>query len=51
LYDVDMEAELPLAAAETDRELALEPTRQDPPRGPLPETAARLVADLVRFDV
>ncbi|WP_447040677.1 hypothetical protein [Streptomyces sp. DSM 118878] len=59
LYDVDMEAELPPAAAETDRELALESPRQDPPQGreqdpspcPLPETAARLVADLVRFDV
>ncbi|APY85771.1 hypothetical protein DCW30_26675 [Streptomyces alfalfae] len=59
LYDVDMEAELPLAAAEIDRELALEAApqdpqqaaEQDPPPDSLPEATARLVADLVRFDV
>ncbi|MEV0126013.1 hypothetical protein AB0I16_31465 [Streptomyces sp. NPDC050703] len=59
LYDVDMEAELPLAAADIDRELALEAAPQDPQQDPapgasrhtVPEATARLVADLVRFDV
>ncbi|WP_369215723.1 hypothetical protein [Streptomyces flavofungini] len=49
LYDVDMEAELPLAAAEIDRELTLAET-QDTGEA-RPDATARLVADLIRFDV
>ncbi|GGS16161.1 hypothetical protein GCM10010252_64570 [Streptomyces aureoverticillatus] len=47
-YDVDLAAELPGAVAEIDRELA----GPGGPGEPLSdEAAARLVADLVRFDV
>lgn len=51
LYDVDLAAELPLALAGIDSALAAEPVPQDPPPGTLPEPAARLLADLIRFDV
>ncbi|MET7358085.1 hypothetical protein ABZS76_06500 [Streptomyces sp. NPDC005562] len=55
LYDVDLAAELPRALADVDRALAAEPTDgrapQDAPPGPLPEASARLLDDLIRFDV
>ncbi|MFF1376238.1 hypothetical protein [Streptomyces sp. NPDC058308] len=52
LYDVDLPAELPLAAADIDRELAAAGTGRVPPGDPLPEEAlARLLDDLIRFDV
>ncbi|MCF3123199.1 MULTISPECIES: hypothetical protein [Streptomyces] len=51
LYDVDLAAELPLAAAGIDRELAAADTPREPAPGPPPEDTARLLADLIRFDV
>ncbi|MFJ2773960.1 hypothetical protein [Streptomyces sp. NPDC087300] len=55
LYDVDPAAELPLAAEEIARRTAPlgDPGAApgDAAPGPLPEATARLVADLVRFDV
>ncbi|WP_030779577.1 hypothetical protein [Streptomyces sp. NRRL S-920] len=60
LYDVDLDAELPVAAAEVDRHLAVETaspghadeaTPQERPGHPLPEVTARLLDDLIRFDV
>ncbi|QEU91090.1 hypothetical protein [Streptomyces kanamyceticus] len=50
LYDVDLEAELPLAAQELSR-LIDASTEQPDAEGPVPEDRAHLVADLVRFDV
>ncbi|MFD4629256.1 hypothetical protein ACFVYR_05045 [Streptomyces sp. NPDC058284] len=54
MYDVDLAAELPRAAADIDRALAAEPPSRAPaqdPSGPLPEATARLLDDLIRFDV
>ncbi|WP_223777495.1 hypothetical protein [Streptomyces sp. 135] len=52
LYDVDVTEELPVAAAELDRQLAAESASPpDAPPGPLPEATTRLLADLIRFDV
>ncbi|MBW5424465.1 hypothetical protein GKQ77_23365 [Streptomyces sp. BG9H] len=51
LYDVDLDAELPLAVAEIDRSLAAEAASQEQPERPLPEATARLLDDLIRFDV
>ncbi|AZM56190.1 hypothetical protein DMA15_29325 [Streptomyces sp. WAC 01529] len=58
LYDVDPDAELPLAADEIDRRLAAETASQEQhvpsdeqPERPLPEATARLLDDLIRFDV
>ncbi|MEU6992693.1 hypothetical protein ABZ953_18815 [Streptomyces sp. NPDC046465] len=52
LYDVDLAAELPLAAADIDRELTAVSTEQPPPDATLPEEAiARLLDGLIRFDV
>ncbi|MFC8128841.1 hypothetical protein [Streptomyces sp. NPDC057302] len=53
LYDVDLEAEIPAAQAALDRAFAaaepLAPT--GPPPSPLPEETARLLDDLIAFDV
>ncbi|MEU8955177.1 hypothetical protein AB0C93_12820 [Streptomyces sp. NPDC048518] len=51
LYDVDLAAELPRALADVDRALAAEPAPQDPAPSTLPEASARLLDDLIRFDV
>ncbi|MGV9877813.1 hypothetical protein [Streptomyces sp. NPDC003006] len=51
LYDVDLDAELPLALAEIDRQLAAVTAQETPPDPLLPEAAARLFDDLIRFDV
>ncbi|GHC55561.1 hypothetical protein [Streptomyces flavofungini] len=50
LYDVDLAAELPGAVAEIDRTLA-EPGGPGPGAPLSEETAARLLTDLVRFDI
>ncbi|MEV7190319.1 hypothetical protein AB0N81_00740 [Streptomyces sp. NPDC093510] len=54
LYGVDPAADIPLAVADIDRSTAAVPDPpgpQDPPPGPLPEATARLLDDLIRFDV
>ncbi|MGA4845989.1 hypothetical protein ACOBQB_06900 [Streptomyces sp. G5(2025)] len=57
LYDVDLAAELPGAAAEFERLLVTlqPPMPVDEPSGvpptPLPEATTRLLDDLIRFDV
>ncbi|MEU6124434.1 hypothetical protein [Streptomyces sp. NPDC047123] len=59
LYDVDLAAELPLAVADIDRELAAgsaprAPSAQREAReasGALPDATVRLLDDLIRFDV
>ncbi|ATL31314.1 hypothetical protein [Streptomyces formicae] len=54
MYDVDLASELPLAAEELARLMAPLPDPAEsagPPGAPVPEDRARLVADLVRFDV
>ncbi|MFE0178110.1 hypothetical protein ACFWZ2_37955 [Streptomyces sp. NPDC059002] len=51
LYDVDLAAELPLAAAEIERLTSAMTDPGDPPPDPLPEDTVHLLDDLVRFDV
>lgn len=54
LYDVDLETELPLAAEELAHLMSSFPEPAEPaepPETPVPKDRARLVADLVRFDV